>query len=71
MTITKKLPIKRGDNLKIQKVLSSEKIQNVDLNVEKECNRLNNQTRAYSTQIKIINGLGWKYGILPIFLLNM
>jgi hypothetical protein len=32
------LPLKRGDNLKIQKVLSSEKIQNVDLNVEKECN---------------------------------
>jgi hypothetical protein len=37
MTITKKLPLKRGDNLKIKKVLSSEKIQNVDLNVEKEC----------------------------------
>jgi hypothetical protein len=38
MTITKKnVPLKRGDNLKIQKVLSSEKIQNVDLNVEKDC----------------------------------
>jgi hypothetical protein len=37
MTITKKFPLKRGDNLKIQKVLSSEKIQNVDLNVEKDC----------------------------------
>jgi copper(I)-binding protein len=34
MIITKKLPLKRGDNLKIQKVLSSEKIQNVDLNVQ-------------------------------------
>jgi hypothetical protein len=37
MTITqKKLPLKRGDNLKIQKVSNSEKIQKVDLNVEKQ-----------------------------------
>ena len=38
MTITQtKLPLKRGDNLKIQKVSNSEKIQKVDLNVEKDC----------------------------------
>jgi len=37
MTITQKnLPPKRGDNLKIQKVSNSEKIQKVDLNVEKD-----------------------------------
>jgi hypothetical protein len=36
MTITqKKLPLKMGDNLKIQKVSNSEKIQKVDLNVER------------------------------------
>ena len=40
MTITqKKLPLKRGDNLKIQKVSNSEKIQKVDLNVEKTANK--------------------------------
>ena len=37
MTITKKnLPLKRGDNLKIQKVSNSEKIQKVGFNVEKD-----------------------------------
>ena len=36
MTIRKKnLPLKRGDNLKIQKVSNSKKIQKVGLNVEK------------------------------------
>ena len=40
MTIRKKnFPIKRGDNLKIQKVSNSEKIQKVGLNVEKDCNK--------------------------------
>ena len=38
MTIRKKnLPLKRGDNLKIQKVSNSKKIQKVGLNVEKDC----------------------------------
>jgi hypothetical protein len=39
MTIRKKqnLPLKRGDNLKIQKVSNSEKIQKVGVNVEKDC----------------------------------
>ncbi len=38
MTIKKKnLPLERGDNLKIQKVSNSEKIQKVGLNVEKDC----------------------------------
>ena len=38
MTITQKnLPLKGGDNLKMQKVSNSEKIQKVDLNVEKDC----------------------------------
>jgi hypothetical protein len=38
LTIRKKnLPLKRGDNLKIQKVSNSEKIQKVDVNVEKDC----------------------------------
>ena len=38
MTITQKnLPLKRGDNLKIQKVSNIEEIHNVDLNVEKDC----------------------------------
>jgi hypothetical protein len=42
MTITqKKLPLKRGDNLKIQKKSNSEKIQKVDLNVEKDCKQKN------------------------------
>ena len=37
MTITQtKLSLKRGDNLKIQKVSNSEKIQKVDLNLEKD-----------------------------------
>jgi hypothetical protein len=40
MTITQKqLPLKRGDNLKIQKVSNSEKIQKVDLNIEKIANK--------------------------------
>jgi hypothetical protein len=34
---TKKFALKRRDNLKIQKVSNSEKIQKVDLNVEKDC----------------------------------
>ena len=38
MTITQnELSLKRGDNLKIQKVSNSEKIQTVDLNVEQDC----------------------------------
>jgi hypothetical protein len=38
MTITQNnLPLKRGYNLKIQKVSNSGKIQKVDLNVEKDC----------------------------------
>ena len=38
MMIAKKtLPLKRGDNLKIQKVSNSEKIQKVGLDVEKDC----------------------------------
>ena len=38
MTIRKKnLPLKRGDNLKIQKVSNGEKIQKVGLKVEKDC----------------------------------
>jgi hypothetical protein len=40
MTIRKKnLPLKRGDNLKIQKVSNSEKIQKVGLNVGKDCKK--------------------------------
>ena len=34
---TKKIAPKKGNNLKIQKVSNSEKIQKVDLNVEKDC----------------------------------
>jgi hypothetical protein len=38
MTITQKnLPLKRGDNVKLQKGSNSENIQKVDLNVEKDC----------------------------------
>jgi hypothetical protein len=38
MTIRKKkLPLQRGDNLKIQKVSNGENIQKVDFNVEKDC----------------------------------
>jgi hypothetical protein len=33
----KNLTLKRGDNLKIQKVSNSEKIQKVGVNVEKDC----------------------------------
>jgi hypothetical protein len=33
----KNLPLKRGANLKIQKVSNSEKIQKVGVNVEKDC----------------------------------
>ena len=33
------MPLKRGDNLKIQKVSNSEKIQKVGLNVEKTANK--------------------------------
>ena len=38
MSIRKKnLPLKRGDNLKIQKVSNREKIQKDGVNVEKDC----------------------------------
>jgi hypothetical protein len=39
------LPLKRGDNLKIQKVSNSEKIQKVDLNVEKVETVFENSTK--------------------------
>jgi hypothetical protein len=46
MTITQKnLHLKRGNNLKIQKVSNSEKIQKVDLNVEKDWKALRQSSK--------------------------